>query len=53
MWTVCASDVEWITVKHDVKIEPMADVVKEMERLQISLSAAQGEGSKCDLEQKT
>ena len=50
--TVCASDVEWIEVEHVVKTEPMADVVKEMERLQISLSTAQGEGNKCDLEQK-
>ena len=48
--TVCAPDVEWIKVEHVVKTEPMADVVKEMERLQISLSAAPGESAKCDLE---
>ena len=47
---VCALDVEWIKVEHAVETKPMAGVVKEMERLQISLSAAQDEGAKCDLE---
>ena len=49
---VCALDVEWIEVEHVVKTEFMADMVKEMERLQISFSAAQGDGAKCDLDQK-
>lgn len=52
MWTVCASDVEWIEVEHVVKTETIADVIKKIERLQISLSAAQGESDKCDLTQK-
>ena len=53
VWTVCMSDVEWIEVEHAVKTEPVANIVKEMEHIQISLSAAaQDEGAKYDLEQK-
>ena len=41
VWTVCASDVEWIEVEHVVKTEEMIDIEKRMVGLQsnnISLS---------------
>ena len=41
MLTVCSSDVEWIEMEHVVKKEPMADIITEMDRLQICLSSVQ------------
>ena len=52
VWTVSASDVEWIEVEHVVKTEPMIEIAREIESMQIKLSTTDDDGMKTDLEKK-
>ena len=52
VWTVSASDVEWIEVEHVVKTEPMIEMAKEIEIMHIKLSSTDDDDIKTDLEKK-
>lgn len=49
VWTVCASDVEWIEVEHVVKTESMLELEKEMEGLQRNLLSEQNESTRINM----
>jgi len=40
VWTVCATDVEWIECEHVVKTEPMVQLEKEIEDLEKKIQTA-------------
>ena len=52
VWTVCASDVEWIEVEHVVKTEAMLELEKEMNDLKMNLLSEENHSTRQNITER-